>query len=223
MDSLILQKNELGNIQSSLDYFLTFNISKNVKILDVGCNYGSLVYNLYKLGYKNVFGVDINKSSIIEGKKKYKEISNNLFIQEDNKLIFNNNSFDIVLMFDVIEHLKEVSYFLENEVYRILKKDGFFIFQTPNKYLNIPWEIISQKSLFNWRNYHCSLQTKTSLKKYLNRSGFRNIVIEKNNILTDHNKSKIIKKLGYIALPFLYILQLMPTFLFPNLWGRAQK
>ena len=54
MNNVFTQEKELGNIGSSLDYFMKFNIQKSAKILDIGCNYGSLIYNLYKKGYRNV-------------------------------------------------------------------------------------------------------------------------------------------------------------------------
>ena len=41
---------------------------KRGKILDVGCNYGSLIYNSYKFGYKKVYGLDINSENIKIGK-----------------------------------------------------------------------------------------------------------------------------------------------------------
>jgi 2-polyprenyl-3-methyl-5-hydroxy-6-metoxy-1,4-benzoquinol methylase len=81
----IKQKKEHGNIDSSLEYFLKFNIPKNAKILDIGCNYGSLIYNLYKDGYKNVYGIDINKKTIEEGKKYYKKIRNRIKIYNGGK------------------------------------------------------------------------------------------------------------------------------------------
>ena len=160
MKKITLQKQELGNVQSSLDYFLKFNIPKNAKILDLGCNYGSLIHNLYLKGYKNIYGIDVNKKSIQKGKESYKKISKKLINYDGRKIPFKDDSFDVVLMFDVIEHVSNIQDFLKNEVYRILKEKGNFIFQTPNKIINIPWEIINQKSFTKWKNYHCSLQTK---------------------------------------------------------------
>ena len=222
-DKVFLQKKESGNIQSSLEYFLKFNISKNAKILDIGCNYGSLIYNIYREGYKNVRGIDISKEAIKIGKKEYKLIEKKLEVYDGYKIPFKNESFDVVLMFDVIEHIPNAERFIKEEVYRIIKKGGLFIFQTPNKIMNIPWEIINQRSFTKWKEYHCSLQTYWSLQKLLMKSGFKEIKIEKYNILTEHNKNKVKRKLGFIGLFLLYFSSVLPLSLNPNFFGNARK
>ena len=41
-------------------------IPKSSKILEVGCNIGNQLKCLYKMGYKNLYGVDVQKRCIIE-------------------------------------------------------------------------------------------------------------------------------------------------------------
>lgn len=223
MSNLVLQKNEYGNIESSIKYFLKFNIPKNAKILDVGCNYGTLIFNLYKNGYQSVYGIDINKKSIQQGENLYQEISERIKWYDGETFPFDKETFDVILMFDVIEHIPNVEQFFKNELYRVLKYGGLLIFQTPNKYINILWEIINQRSFAKWKKYHYFLQTNWSLKKLLIRSGFRFIKIEKNNILTEYNKIKVRRKMGRIGLPILHILQKSPLGIYPNLWGYCKK
>jgi len=213
---------EHGNISSSLDYFLKFDIPKNAKILDVGCGW-SLAYNIFLKGYKNIEGIDVDKERIKKGKKNYPNFSKKIKYYSGKKIPFSDNSFDVVLMFDVIEHIPNVEKFLKEEVYRVLKKGGIFIFQTPNKWINIPWEIINKKSFTKWKEYHCSLQTKRSLYHLLRKSGFKDIIIEKGNILTEHNKSKVRKKLGPLGLILLYFLSILPLSLNPNLWESGRR
>ncbi|MBS3072877.1 class I SAM-dependent methyltransferase [Candidatus Pacearchaeota archaeon] len=222
MKNIIIQKNELGNIKASLDYISKFNLDKKSKILDIGANYGSLIFNLYNEGYKNVFGVDINRESIKLGKQKYKKIKFNLMEYNGKKLPFKDNSSNVILMFDVIEHITNIQEFLEKEVYRVLKKGGIFIFQTPNKYINVPWEIIHSRSL-RYREYHCSLQTYWSLKKLLNTSGFKSVKIEKHDIYTEHNIKKVNKYMGVFGIFILKLMLKNPIFLYPNFYGWCKK
>jgi len=224
MEKIITQEKESGNIGSSLDYFLKFKISKSKKILDIGCNYGSLIYNLYKNGYKNVYGIDINKKSIRNGQKNYKEIKNKIKIYTGKKIPWRKEHFDIILMFDVIEHIPEVEKFLKLEVNRVLKRNGLLIFQTPNKIINIIWIYIKNKKIkIKIEKEHCSLQTYFNLKKIIKNSGFHSLKIEKHTINTKYNRNKIRKKIGILGLALIYLAQNLPIVIYPNFWGFSKK
>lgn len=49
------------------------------------------------------------------------------------QLPFANNSFDLIIIQDVIEHLSDLKYFIQ-EVKRVLRINGFIYLSTPNKY-----------------------------------------------------------------------------------------
>ena len=224
MNNVFTQEKELGNIGSSLDYFMKFNIQKSAKILDIGCNYGSLIYNLYKKGYRNVYGVDINNTSIEKGVNCYNEIKRRLFAYDGNILPFPEKEFDVVLMFDVIEHIPNIRDFLKNQVNRIIRGNGVLIFQTPNKPINIIWVYIDNHSfLVKWWEEHCSLQTYWSLKRILKNSNFLDIKLEKYNIYTKHNVNKIKKKAGHLGIFLLKAISKMPLVLYPNFYGSCVK
>lgn len=58
-------------------------------------------------------------------------------------LPFEDESFDFVISFQVIEHIKEDSKFVA-EIYRVLRSGGQFIVSTPNKTMSLtrnPWHI----------------------------------------------------------------------------------
>jgi len=178
---------------------------------------------LYRLGYHDVHGLDVNQQAIERGKQSYREIAPNLAWYNGQQIPCDDQSVDVVLMFDVIEHIPAVKKYLRDEVNRILKTGGLLLFQTPNKYINIPWEIFSQKSLTRWKRYHCSLQTKGTLKNLLQEAGFHDVNIGKFTILTDHNKNKAKKKLGLPGIIMLHILNAAPLPVYPNFWGSARK
>ena len=221
MDTAIAE--EYGNINSSVEYFLKFKIPKEARILDIGCSYGSLLYKLHEFGYTNLQGIDVNKKLIEMGKKEYPVIKDRIEYYPGDIIPFEDNSFDVVLMFDVIEHIPDIHIFLANQVYRIIKKEGKFIFQTPNKFINIPWEIIHNYSLTAYKKYHCSLQSLSSLRMILENAKFKKIILEKHNIITDHNKKKLKKNIGSLGLPLLHIIQRMPLSISSNFWGNCKK
>ena len=54
-----------------------------------------------------------------------------------------SNSIDYVVTFQVIEHIQDDNYFLE-EIYRVLKPGGKLLLTTPNKLMSLsrnPWHI----------------------------------------------------------------------------------
>jgi len=223
-DMFLQNKNnrtEYGNIESSFAYFQRFNIPKTSIILDIGTNIGSFPNKLFENGYNNIYGVDIAKSAIEFGKKKNINIAERINIFDGKEIPFPNDCFDAVTMFDVIEHIPSTEEFLL-EVNRVLKKDGILIFQTPNKFINIPWETIISLS-FKWRVWHCSLQTFWSLKKLFKKSNFINVIIEKYNIDTEYNRNKIKKVMGNFGILLIKIFAIFPLFFYPNFWGWTQK
>jgi 2-polyprenyl-3-methyl-5-hydroxy-6-metoxy-1,4-benzoquinol methylase len=214
---------EHGNIKSSFDYFQKFEISKDAKILDVGCYFGSLIYQIYQQGYKNVYGIDVRDHAVQAGKQQYPILAENITFYEGDVLPYDEGTFDVVMMFDVIEHIPEVEDFLATQVFRVLKPGGKFIFQTPNKITNIPWEIVNKRSFTAYKAYHCSLQTRGSLRQMLEKVGFSQITIEKHNIITDYNQNRLQEKIGFVARPLLFALQQMPLAITPNFWGSCVK
>ncbi len=214
---------EQGNLATSLEYISKFNISKTARILDLGCGYGSLIYNLKLNGYDNVYGIEVNKERVEKGRIAYPNLSESICTYSGEIIPYQDSVYDLILMFDVIEHIPDVETFIIKEVYRVLKDNGLLIFQTPNKLINIPWEVVNNKSFSKWKQYHCSLQTRNSLAQLLVAAGFRKVVIEKNSIITKHNVRKVKSKLGIIGLMVLYMLQFMPLSFYPNFWGSGIK
>ena len=107
---------------------------KNLKILDVGCGGGIICEPLARLGAK-VTGIDFAPNNIIAAKIHSKK--NKLKINYINKDIEKSKldeKFDIILMFEVLEHLDNWKKTIKN-IKKNLNKNGLIIISTINRNL----------------------------------------------------------------------------------------
>ncbi|MCF7799633.1 class I SAM-dependent methyltransferase [Candidatus Babeliales bacterium] len=105
--------------------FNKLNLEKNSKILDIGSGTGQDLQIINKFG--NAYVVDIEQKSLdmipidLVSEKKLSDACN---------LDYPDNYFDIVVTFDVLEHIKNDKKAVQ-EIYRVLKPNGKFIFTVP--------------------------------------------------------------------------------------------
>ncbi len=101
------------------------------KILDVGCGSGFYVRYLLKKKVQ-VTAVDISDEYIKQA-KKYAGSKAKYVVTDARKLPFKNQSFDKVLITEVIEHVSDYQKIIE-EGFRVLITGGKIVITTPNKY-----------------------------------------------------------------------------------------
>ncbi|MBI1975619.1 MAG: class I SAM-dependent methyltransferase [Candidatus Vogelbacteria bacterium] len=97
------------------------------KILDVGCSFGLFLHEAKKRGYE-VQGLELNERAAKVAREK-------MGVPVEAKLLneckFPKESFDVVAMFGVIEHLPRPVPVIR-EVFRILRPGGIFLGRCPN-------------------------------------------------------------------------------------------
>jgi len=91
--------------------FFIKNIGNNDEILDIGCGNGAVAYDLSKKA-KSVLGIDIDKQNIESAKKHYQR-KNLSFIVGDATKYQLRNSFDVIILSNVLEHIKNRTPFLK--------------------------------------------------------------------------------------------------------------
>ncbi|MHC4740087.1 MAG: class I SAM-dependent methyltransferase [Planctomycetota bacterium] len=211
-------KEERSNLKTNLEFLTETNLLKSEdRILEIGCGIGSIVFELSKQGY-DITGTDISQQAIAYGLKKYRDIK--LEVQPAELLPYEDHSFDIVLSFDLFEHIAQIDRHVA-EVFRLLKDDGYYLFQTPNKYSNAIFETLSKKSL-KWRRAHPSLHTPGRLRRRLAGHGFE-VKFVKINPINEFTLRKL-QRLGPIANIFKHInFRRLPLGLQTNLYVIARK
>ena len=99
--------------------------TKPNKVLDLACGSG-------RLSNYATSGADASEEMLKIAKKKFPK--NEFFLAQSNQLPFENESFERCFTFHFIMHLNEENFEKTiNEVYRILSKNGTFVFDIPVK------------------------------------------------------------------------------------------
>ncbi len=164
-----IQKFLINNFYSSL-----ISLAKPLKaetILDAGCGEGFPMDKLSKnrVG-KKIEGVEYSKDSLSFGKKLFP----NLTFREGSvyELPYKNNSFDLVICTEVLEHLKEPAKALK-EILRVSKK--YLIISVPNEPLFMISNLLRGKNLSRLGNDvgHINHWNPLSFKKYLKQNGVK--------------------------------------------------
>lgn len=179
-------KEQRGNLQTNLEFLDETGLLRNGdRLLEIGCGIGSVVHALSEKGH-TVTGIDISQEAISYGLNKYGSVD--LQVQAAEELPYDDESFDIILSFDLFEHIARIDMHV-GEVARVLRAGGYYLFQTPNKYSNMIFETLAHKTL-KWRRVHPSLHSPGMLKRRLSRHGFE-VGFRKMNPMNEYTIAKL--------------------------------
>ncbi|HDK25832.1 MAG TPA: class I SAM-dependent methyltransferase [Candidatus Atribacteria bacterium] len=139
----------------------------NINILEIGCATGEYLSYLRDIGDGNVTGVEISPYAAEYARREHRlnVITGTIF---DGK--FTDESFDVIIMKHVFEHVHNPSETLK-EINRLLDKNGKFIFFVPNIH-TIETKIFGKY----WHGWdvprHLYDFNPETIKKLLNKTGF---------------------------------------------------
>ncbi|MBI1837574.1 MAG: methyltransferase domain-containing protein [Flavobacteriia bacterium] len=141
-DSFVFQRSLLAYVYASQQI--------QGHVLEIGTGSG---YGIHNITEKATHFVTIDKNSI--DKSLFSGKKNCSFIQMKVPPFkgINSNSFDYIICFQVLEHIKKDQFFIQ-EIKRVLKPNGIIILTTPNKKMSLsrnPWHI---------REYTCNELTE---------------------------------------------------------------
>ena len=106
------------------DFFVR-RLSQGERLIDIGCGKGALAYDMAKCGGVMVTGIELNESSLVEAKKRYSH-ERVRYAYGDVLKDLPDESFDVAIMSNVLEHLPNRVEFLRVAQER-LKPKGWLI------------------------------------------------------------------------------------------------
>lgn len=137
-DDLILASDHQEMLQwqhrYALHFFSKSNLSTTNRMLDVGCHNGFFVKELVNLGF-DAYGIDFNRDAVDFGRSIY-NLGERINLQKLEDLKIKKDCFNVISLFEVIEHVENPKELLKNVV-DILNPDGILILSIPNR--NMCW------------------------------------------------------------------------------------
>ena len=212
---------ELGNLDANLRFLDECGLlTAGRRVLEIGSGRGTLLATLRGRGLELV-GVETSAERIADAKARHGDLP--LHIVAGAALPFDDAAFDMVLSFDVFEHIPDSDAHLR-EVGRVLAPGGWYLLQTPNKWTNAVFETIRWRSFTRWRVDHCSLHSRPELTRRLSAHGFSATFVDV-PVVTPFFRAKVRRYLGPAGLLALAVANpdRLPGPLRTNFYVRARR
>jgi SAM-dependent methyltransferase len=214
-------RDDYGNFDANIRFLEAAGaLVGGARVLEIGCGKGRMLTELQRRGL-HVRGVDSNRWMLDEGRRLHGDLP--VALVDGPVLPFPDQSFDIVLSFDVFEHIADSDGHLR-EVSRVLVPGGRYLLQTPNKWTNTVFETIRWRSLTAWRKDHCALHSHAQVQRRFARHRFE-VRFHDVAVVTDFFRSKVKRYLGSAGLVALTIVNpdRLPMPLRTNFYVEAVK
>lgn len=191
----------------NFEYYLKIirKYKKNGKILDCGCATGCFLDVARKNGF-DCYGIETSEIPFSVTEKKY---SGKIFKLNLEDLDFSKGFFDIVTMFDFIEHVKNPKEVLKKASY-LLSNKGLLVLTTPDT-RSLSMSVL-RKSHTNYILEHLNLFNKANLPNFLKKFGFETIkMMPAKKILNLKYAEKVFKThKNFLLYPTKFINNLLP-------------
>lgn len=148
--------------------FFAHNVSKEDRVLDIGCGNGSLAQDVAKHA-KSVLGVDIDPKLIEKAQRKHPAVNLEYRVADATKDL-SNETFDIIIMSNVLEHIDDRVAFLRS-IHSLAKK---FLFRVPM--IDREWVTLYKQELgldHRLDTTHFTEYTFSQFKSEFEQAGYR--------------------------------------------------
>ena len=182
-------------------YQLAGQLVKDKIVLDIACGSGYGAKMLADVGAAKVIAIDIDEAVIKQAEKQYQHSA--IDFRADSAEILTtvaDQSIDIVVSFETIEHLKNPDKFLQ-AVARVLKTDGQLLISTPNG------------QVFKNKNpYHIKEFTREEFVQILQKHWSEVKILEQHNALASYiigteemGEADLIQRWGTPSTPLYFV------------------
>jgi ubiquinone/menaquinone biosynthesis C-methylase UbiE len=144
-------------------------MAKGQDVLDIGCNNGYGTKIISK-NCASIIGVDVSDQAVAEAQRTYATGDLQFRVISGLSLPFEDQTFDLITSFQVIEHVADVEEYL-SEIKRVLKTGGKVVFTTPNA------EVRLDPGTKPWNPFHVREYSPEELKKLLS-TVFTDVAVE---------------------------------------------
>ncbi len=107
-------------------------VTQSFNCLDIGSSNG-IITSLLGSHFRWAIGIDIDQEAIQDAKSNFSSPSVQFLIGDSMVLRFRDNSMDVIVCNHVYEHVPLAGQLMD-EVYRVLKANGFCYFSAGNEY-----------------------------------------------------------------------------------------
>ena len=133
-----IYQNLYGITRTKLNESFLDNVCKSSKILEVGSNIGNQLLCLQNMGFKNLYGIELQSYSVEISKKRTKQI--NIIQGNAFDIPFKNGFFDLVFTSGLLIHIHPID--INNvldEIYRCSNKYIWGFEYYSDKYTNVKY------------------------------------------------------------------------------------
>jgi len=171
-ERLIVNKDTKKSIiynEHLIRYGLAKKFVKGKIVLDIACGSGYGAKILAGAGARKVVAVDIDQQAINSAKENYYHKNIEYTAGDAEKIRKDSKTFDVVVSFETIEHLKNPDKFL-SEISRVIKDEGLAIISTPNQ------DVSHEKNPFHFHEFR-----RNEFESIISKHFKRYKILEQNN------------------------------------------
>lgn len=170
----------LEHFRSALNIF-----GKATRLLEIGCGNGFFLKELERYNISEIIGVEPSKTAV---KRASPGVRSYIINDNFHEKLFDKEYFDMVCIFQVIDHVVDLNYFLKN-IHRVLRKGGIFLSINHNIRSWFPKLLGKKSTMYDIEHIH--LFDLSTMTKILEKHNFEPLVVK--NIKTSYCLDYVIK------------------------------